>query len=184
MNIIQKPVAPGNFSVGRHGLKPVAIVIHIEDGTEAGTDAWFNDPSSHVSSHYSIAKTGEIHQYVKDRDTAFANGTVVEPTWSPIMQGGEYEHVNPNRVTLSIEHEGKSGETLTESQASSSAWLVERLCAIWGIPLDILHVIPHHAIRANKMCPGSGIDCAKIVKDSSAIRSIRTNPIPPQNLQA
>jgi len=37
--------AAPNFQAGRSsGHKPEAIVIHIMDGTLAGTDGWFNNP--------------------------------------------------------------------------------------------------------------------------------------------
>ena len=35
-------------------FKPELIVLHIMDGTLSGTDSWFADPSSQVSSHYGI----------------------------------------------------------------------------------------------------------------------------------
>jgi hypothetical protein len=37
---------PLNFSEGRAGGRPEAIVIQVRDGTLAGTDCWFNDPRS------------------------------------------------------------------------------------------------------------------------------------------
>jgi N-acetyl-anhydromuramyl-L-alanine amidase AmpD len=40
------------------------------DGTLAGTDAWFTNPASQVSAQYGIGKNGEVHQYVKEEDTA------------------------------------------------------------------------------------------------------------------
>jgi hypothetical protein len=55
-----------NFTAGRKGLKPVAIVIHIMEGTLNGTESWFNTPSSQVSSHYGIGKSGEVRQWVKE----------------------------------------------------------------------------------------------------------------------
>ncbi len=60
MEIIQKK-SP-NFWVGRKGYRPEAIVIHIMDGTLVGTDSWFANHTSQVSSHYGIGKNGEVHQ--------------------------------------------------------------------------------------------------------------------------
>ena len=37
-----------NFSRGRAGYNPEAVVIHIMDGSLIGTDSWFNDPRSRV----------------------------------------------------------------------------------------------------------------------------------------
>ena len=76
-------------------------------GTLIGTDSWFANPASKVSSHFGVGKNGEIHQYVKLENTAWANGVVKNPNW-PLLQNG----VNPNYYTVSIEHEGKSGEVM------------------------------------------------------------------------
>ena len=50
MNIIKKP-SP-NYSTGRLGYRPEAIVIHVMDGTLVGTDSWFANPQSAVSAHW------------------------------------------------------------------------------------------------------------------------------------
>lgn len=52
-----------NFSSPK-GYKTIAIVDHIMAGTLSGTDSWFANPASQVSSHFSVGKNGEIHQYV------------------------------------------------------------------------------------------------------------------------
>lgn len=48
-----------NFSSPK-GYKVLAIVDHIMGGTLAGTDAWFANPTSKVSSHFGVGKNGEI----------------------------------------------------------------------------------------------------------------------------
>lgn len=91
-----------NFTTGRAGQKPVLIVIHIMAGTLKGTDAWFANPASDVSSHYGVGTNGEIHQYVQEKDTAWANGRVYYPTSKIVKEKGG----NPNIYSISIENEG------------------------------------------------------------------------------
>src|SRR6266576_3064470 len=43
-----------NKDQGRNGLRPLAVVIHIMDGTLHGTDTWFLAPASRVSAHYGV----------------------------------------------------------------------------------------------------------------------------------
>src|SRR5438874_2970529 len=94
--------APGNFRQGRPaGFRPEAVVIHIMDGPMSAADSHFNDPKAKVSAHYGIGRDGEIHQYVKETDTAFHAGIIVNPIW-PLLKPG----VNPNFYTIGIEHEG------------------------------------------------------------------------------
>lgn len=161
MNIIHKPVASTNFHKGRAGHKPLAIVIHIMDGTLAGTDAWFNDPHSHVSSNYAVGKSGEIHQYVDEADSAAAQGIVNHPSAKIVLNN---PGVNPNLFCISIEHEGFSGEVLSDKQKQSSAALIADIAKRNNIPLDSDHVIPHHSIRFSKTCPGSGVKVAELIE--------------------
>jgi N-acetylmuramoyl-L-alanine amidase len=94
---------PGNFRTGRRGYRPEAVVIHIMDGSLIGTDSWFNDPKSSVSAHYGIGRKGEVHQYVKEIDSAFHAGTVDRPEWKLIKrkrEGGGF--INPNFYTIGI----------------------------------------------------------------------------------
>lgn len=152
MAAIWKGAHPRNFSSGRAGYRPEAIVIHIMDGTLVGTDAWFNDAASRVSAHYGVGKSGAVHQYVKEVDSAHHAGTIVRPTW-PLLK----QRVNPNFYTLGIEHEGfgAAGTAWPAAMLEASLALVRELAGRWDIPMDERHIIPHRMIRANKPhCPG------------------------------
>jgi N-acetylmuramoyl-L-alanine amidase len=152
---------PGNFFKGRRGKTPIAIVVHIMAGSLRGTDQWFNNPRSRVSAHYGIGKSGEIHQYVAETDTAYHAGTVDNPTW-PLMQpgGSPGPKINPNYYTIGIEHEGFPDDVWPAAQVAASAALIAEVAARWKIERDVAHVIPHHSIRASKPCPGLKINIA------------------------
>lgn len=146
----KKWVGTPHFNTGRSGFKPEAIVIHVMDGTLTGTDAWFKNPTSRVSAHYGIGKTGEIHQYVKEEDQAWHAGSVVKPKWSLIKKQ------NPNLYTIGIEHEGTATSAWTEEMKRASANLIREIAERWGIPIDRAHVIGHYEIRSTKPnCPAA-----------------------------
>jgi|SRR5579872_701928 len=150
--------APGNYREGRpFGLQPEAIVIHIMDGSFAAGESVFADPTTQKSAHYGISKEGIVHQYVRESDTAYHAGIVVEPTWDLLKPG-----VNPNFYTVGIEHEGVAADVWTEAQMDASAALVEQIGTRWRIQLDAEHVIRHHQIRATKTCPG-GLDVGQLL---------------------
>lgn len=149
-----------NFSPGRRGQTAVAIVVHIMDGTLAGTDAWFASRGSKVSAHYGVGKNGEVHQYVDEDDTAQHAGIVDSPAALVVRQRLT---LNPNLYTVGIEHEGRDGDALTPAQADASAELIAEIASDWGIPLDREHVIAHHEIRASKTCPGKGVDIDALI---------------------
>jgi len=71
LDITWKGAAAVNFAEGRGGTEPDVIVLHIMAGTIQGTEDWFHNPAAQVSAHYGIAKTGAIHQYVDEKDTAY-----------------------------------------------------------------------------------------------------------------
>ena len=147
MNIIQKK-SP-NFWTGRKGYRPEGVVIHIMDGTLVGTDSWFANPASLVSSHYGIGRTGEVHQYVKEEDTAWHAGRVDAPIWKLVKP-----NINPNLYTIGIEHEGKPDDVWTDVMKQSSGELIREICQRWQIPIDRNHIVGHFEIFSKKPnCP-------------------------------
>ena len=147
MNIIQKK-SP-NFWAGRKGYRPEGVVIHIMDGTLVGTDSWFANPASQVSAHYGVGRTGEVHQYVKEEDTAWHAGRVDVPVWKLIKP-----NINPNLYTVGIEHEGKPDDVWTDAMKQSSAELIREICQRWQIPIDRNHIVGHFEIFSKKPnCP-------------------------------
>lgn len=144
-----------HFTKGRDGMKPDMIVIHISTGSFASCINWFADPSSKVSSHYLISLTGQVVQFVKEEDTAWANGQVVNPT-STIVKSRSA--INPNKYTISIEHEGKDLSQAPQAQIEASAKLVKEIATRWNIPIDREHVIGHSAIKSTKpFCPATNM---------------------------
>jgi len=116
----------------RDGYKPEFIVIHIMQGTMAGTISWFKNPASEVSAHYLVGKDGRVVQMIKDTDAAWHAGRINNPSekakrvLKTNLLGG---YVNPNKYSLGIECEGKTGDVWTESQINSLVELIKMLCA-------------------------------------------------------
>lgn len=159
MNIENKLVAV-NFRMGRSGKKPDVIVVHIQAGSQGGTDAWFRNPASGVSAHYGVSKHGEVVQWVADENTAYHAGTVKSPSAAIVL---ERAGKNPNTYTLGIECEGQATDDPPEAQMEALADLVHHLAETHKIPLTRRHVIGHREIRADKTCPGK-IDVDAVVK--------------------
>lgn len=137
-----------NYNEGRGIYKPYAIIIHIMDGTLSGTDSWFLNKKSEVSAHYGIGKNGDIHQYVKEENTAWHAGTVSKPL------NTIFSKVNPNLFTIGIEHEGKPQDAWTPEMIESSAFLIAEICLRWRIPIDRNHIFGHYEINSMKPnCP-------------------------------
>lgn len=152
---------------GRNGYKPLGVVMHIAEGTLAGIDAWFNSrDNSGGSTHYAIGKKGEIHQYVREEDAAWGNGVVKKPSWPLLMQ-----NVNPNLYTISIEHEGYTGEPWTDEMLESDVWLLKRICQRWNILMDRVHIIGHNQIDSvtRARCPGTGLPWDRLLAELTAM---------------
>ncbi len=182
MDIIQKPCAAGNWRAGRKFSpkfpKIAGLVIHVMDGYLAGTDAFFNTaPADRTggqkgnpsSAHYGIGQGGEVHQYVQDEDTAYHAGRVNKPAW-PLIQTfwnaatAKYSGVNPNAITIGIEHEGAASQAFAtklklafdwpDPMVQASAELIAVLCAKHSIPIERGSIVGHHEIFQPKPCPG------------------------------
>lgn len=145
-----KQIKSPNYSKGPSGHTPIGLILHIMSGTLKGTDAWFNNPKSQASAHYGIGKNGEIHQYVRELDTAWHAGGINKPSWSLLKP-----KINPNLYTIGIEHEGQPTDVWTDAMKQASSQLIKDICARWSIPIDRFHIVGHYEInsvtRAN--CP-------------------------------
>lgn len=159
--------SPNHYN-GRSGQSIVAIVNHIMVGTMESTRGWFNNPASEVSSTFGVAKDGRIHQYVALENGAWANGITesVDPAVDWLVKAVR-DGVNPNNLTVSIEHEGNSGDIMPEAQYQATLALHRWLISRYSISVDRQHIIGHYQImkftKAN--CPGKGFPWARLMAD-------------------
>lgn len=164
-------VGSPNYYNGRSGQQVVAIVDHIMVGTMESTRGWFNNPASQVSSTFGVAKDGRIHQYVALEDAAWANGITeavdVSIDW---LVNAVRTRINPNNLTVSIEHEGNSGDVMPEAQYQATLALHKWLISLYpAIKVDRQHIIGHYQImsRTKANCPGKGFPWSRLINDLS-----------------
>lgn len=128
---------------------PFGLILHIQDGTQAGSIAWCKNPASRVSAHFFNPKTGTLAQLVSVLDAAWAE-------------------VAGNELWISVENEGHSGDLLTDSQLQNCADLMARCHELWNVPLQISndpatvpglsgHSLGGSAYGGHTMCPGAPI---------------------------
>ena len=106
-----------NHYTGRQGYGVTHITLHIMVGYLAGTDATFANSDSQASAHYGIGSTGEIHQYVSERDGSYSDANYMS-----------------NCSTISIEHEGgmSDGAVCTQACIDASAILCADIARRYG----------------------------------------------------
>jgi hypothetical protein len=86
----------------RGGCSPRLVLIHVMQGSQAGTDSWFHNPAAQASAHFGVAKDGGVIQWV---------GT-----------GHQAWHAcNANSYAIGIETEGFATSPLTAAQVNSCA---------------------------------------------------------------
>jgi len=162
-------------TMGRGSHRVLALVDHIMAGTLAGTDAWFNNRDSGASAHFGVGRYGQIHQYVDIENAAWHAGTVKNPSWPLLIPD-----VNPNLYTIGIEHEGQSGDVLSEAQYQATLalhrWLIGQFTLIPGPDT----IIGHYRIDGiNKArCPGPGFPWKRLLADlakeeAAAVEKVR-----------
>ncbi|GAA2212168.1 hypothetical protein GCM10009850_076300 [Nonomuraea monospora] len=106
------------------------IVIHVAQGSYAGTISWFQNPAAKVSSHYVVRSSdGAVTQMVREKDRAF--------------HAGDY-----NRRSVGIEHEGFVNDAtwFTDAMYRSSAALTRNIADRYGIPKDRTHIVGHSQV--------------------------------------
>lgn len=126
------------------------FVLHIEEGTEAGTDAWQHNPVAQVSSHFGNPKSASapLDQFVDTDDRAWAEAAY-------------------NNVAISVEHEGNTGDSLTPAQLERDAQLLAWCHTNHGTKLQVTNdpngdgVIGHGLLGVaggdHPDCPGAPI---------------------------
>jgi N-acetyl-anhydromuramyl-L-alanine amidase AmpD len=163
-----------NFTPGRGGHTIAAVVLHINQSSGNAAVSWLINPTSNVSAHFEVFKSGRIVQMVSILDTAWANGLsyqgghwvspeghIVSPPWSGLVPG-----VNPNATTVSIEHEGNTGEPWTDAMIAADAkiltWIGQQTGLAWRRH-DTL--IGHYEISPldRAQCPGTGCAWDRII---------------------
>ncbi|MFD1930548.1 MULTISPECIES: N-acetylmuramoyl-L-alanine amidase [Nonomuraea] len=126
---------PSSYAIDR-------VVIHVTQGSYAGTISWFQNPSAQVSAHYVVRSSdGAITQMVREKDVAWHAGN-----WSY------------NTRSVGIEHEGfvNDASWFTDAMYRASAALTRNICDKYGIPKDRAHIIGHNEVPgATHTDPGS-----------------------------
>jgi hypothetical protein len=106
---------PNSTENGMSTIK--GLVLHIEQGYESGSEAWFKNPDSRASAHFLNPKTGPLRQMVDTRDRAWAQAAG-NPNW------------------ISVEHEGFVPDALTPSQVENDAQLFAWVCRTYDVPVQ------------------------------------------------
>ncbi|WP_446038829.1 peptidoglycan-binding protein [Streptomyces sp. SID1121] len=155
-----KPISVNYTKNGQDSVR--GVVIHIMDGTYAGTDSWFRNPAAQASSHFGTSRTGQLCQWVDTANRAWAQA------------GG-------NRTWLSIENEGKGGDALTDAQLTRCAEVLAWAHKTHGVPLQLTtdpngrglgyHGMGGSAWGGHTSCPGSRVvaQLPEILKRAKAI---------------
>lgn len=149
-----------NMDAGQMNHPVKGLILHIEQGTESGTDAWFHNPVAKASAHFGSSKDGQLDQWVDTDDKAWA-----------IVAG--------NRNWISIENEGNSGDQLTDAQLTNCARILAWLSQTENVPLQITddpngqglgyHGMGGQAWGGHLDCPGQPIvdQRAEVVRRAS-----------------
>ncbi|MEV0390406.1 peptidoglycan recognition family protein [Nonomuraea sp. NPDC050643] len=108
------------------------IVIHVAQGTYAGTIDWFQTGPrpNPTSAHYVVRSSdGAVTQMVREKNRAF--------------HAGSY-----NRRSVGIEHEGyvNNASWFTDAMYRSSAALTRNIADRYGIPKDRTHIVGHNQV--------------------------------------
>ncbi len=122
-----------NYYPHRSGHTPRWIIIHGTAGFTSAQEVGAYFQTADVATHYTVGRDATVVQHVAEQHGAWANGGVTEgheAWWST--------NLNPNMVTLSIEHVKPSrnnADEITEVQKVASFLLVRHLCERHAIPL-------------------------------------------------
>ena len=136
-----------NYTTGRQGASIDKIICHWMVGTLSSTDSVFQNTTRGTSAHYGVGQGGQVHQYVRESDTAYHAGN-----W------------NANITSIGIEHEGGPTSPITESVYQTSAELIAQIWSRYGRELPLRK---HNEFNATQ-CPGT-LDINKLTEMARAV---------------
>ncbi|MEU5564278.1 N-acetylmuramoyl-L-alanine amidase [Micromonospora musae] len=125
------PASASNYTVASRPASHQIdyVVIHVTQGSYAGSISWFQNPASRVSAHYTFRSSdGAVTQSVREKDIGWHAGN-----WTY------------NTQSIGIEHEGyvDNPAWFTDAMYRASAALTRALTTKYGIPRDRAHIIGH-----------------------------------------
>ncbi|MFI9552479.1 N-acetylmuramoyl-L-alanine amidase [Nonomuraea endophytica] len=140
------------------------IVIHVAQGSYAGTISWFKNPAAKVSSHYVVRSSdGQITQMVREKDVAW--------------------HVKgANTNSVGIEHEGYISDAswFTDQMYRASAALTRNIADRYGIAKTRSNIVGHVEVPGNDHTdPGPNWDWNKYM---SYVTGGSGNPHTPESV--
>lgn len=162
MQILQKLITnPANYTQGRHfsdGNAINTIVLHTYGGKGVSLQSWFQKNTTHVSSHYAVRKDGVIEQYVRDQDTAHANG---------------HDWYNAHALSIEFQDDGRPQDaTRTDALYEAGSQLIFTLCLKYSIPINDQRVTTHSKVLAeinkSKYCPGA-LDIPRLINGAKKL---------------
>ncbi len=110
---IWTPAASCNFSTANSNKD--TVLIHMAEGSAAGTISWFRNCNSGVSTQYVVDLDGTVYQMVCEKHIAYHGNTA-------------------NSRSIGLEHAGYTSDTShPEAQYQGSAACVRDMCNRWGI---------------------------------------------------
>jgi N-acetyl-anhydromuramyl-L-alanine amidase AmpD len=147
---------PGKAGRGRpNRLKPVLLVMHIQEGTNDLAE-YFKNVDADCTIWNPPADNDKLVRLMNDEDTIWTNGAWTEPInhANPVIEDLFKRGIKTNDIALTIEHAGFHDKAITDAQLDRSAQICAYWCDRWGIPPDRNHIIGHYEVGPHKQCPG------------------------------
>ena len=150
----------------------LGLVLHIQDGNQAGSLTWCRNRQAAVSAHFFPPKVGRPVQLVDTADKAWAEAA-------------------GNAHWLSIENEGYSGQDLTRDQIEACAQIYARAHTVYGVALALTDSPDHGGLGWHGMggdawgghpdCPGKPVLLQRpaILQRTLVILGQSAAPVPP-----
>ncbi len=175
--VLVRPL-PGRYGQRPRGMKPVFIVLHIQEGVN---DLWsyFQTIDADSTLWNPPGDLDPMVRLLQDTDLPWTNGLMTEPLnhANPVIDYWDRQNLeSTNSISLTIEHAGFHDKPITPAQLERTAQYVAYWCDRWGIPCDRMHVVGHYEVGEHKQCPGASINIDVVVLRAQAILKEQNMP--------
>lgn len=170
----------------RSGNKPIAMFLHIQEGTTSSSLSWWASGNADASSSVMIQRDGSLLVVIPSQHGPWTNGDVSSPSSKGRALLSRINNINPNLVTLSIEMEGYSKDKATDAAIETVCYQLTEWMNQYALTINDVYKHADINSTSRAFCPGAYWDqvMARMSSSPSPIPTPATWPNKPSWLPA
>lgn len=139
----------------RQGMRPLALVLHTQEGNTSSSLSWWASGNADASSSVMVNTDGSLLIVIPPEHGPWTNGDVKSPTPKGSALVSRLNGANVNLVTLSIETEGNSTTKVPDVVVETICWQLTEWMTTYGLTRTDIYKHADFNSVSRSFCPGT-----------------------------